>query len=726
MRIKTLFMLMITAVITAGATDLLYQITDGTFKTTNDQIPSSMNDGEHYTLMTDQQTIVRFNYKTGAIVDTLLSVRQVQNAPIKSFEGYIMSPREKKILVYNNKQMRYRRSFTADYYIYDIKYKEFDPLSSQAPQAAPVFSPDDRYIAFAHEHNLYMKKVDFKTDIQITKDGEFGKISNGIPDWLYEEEFEATHHYAWSPDSKLLAFVKFDESEVRAFSFQTFLDKHKKDYLLYPEQTAFKYPKAGEKNARAIVCVYDDYNKTTRVVKLIDHDTDYYIPRIKWTNNSDQLAVFQLNRNQNRLDMYAVNPKTMLAKLLTREESKTYIDYKNIDYLKFCKNSTDYYGVSSRDGYRHIYRHRKDGSIAKQVTKGNWDITDFYGVDEKKNVVYYQSAESSPMQRQVYAIDAKGKKTNLTDAKGKNRAFFSKNFSYFVHQYSDVNTPDTYVLRTADGKNIREISNHKNLSDTLHSYKLNQKEFFSFNTTDGVSLNGWMLKPINFDESMQYPVLMIQYSGPDSQLVLDKWDIGWEYYLSTKGYITVCVDGRGTGARGKAFADSGYKQQGIPEAADQIATAKHLGSLHYIDKNRIGIWGWSYGGTVAILTMSSGEPVFKAGIAVAPVTDWRFYNTAYIERFMQTPEENFIGYENSSSLLKAEQLNGKLLLVHGTADDNVHYNNTLIYADRLVEAGKQFDMQIYTDKNHSILGKQTRRHLYTKMVDFLDKNLKEF
>lgn len=723
MRIKTLFMLIVSAMTTSGASDLLYQITDGAFKATNNEIPVSMNDGEHYTLMTDKQTIIKFNYKTGAVVDTLLSIKQVENAPIDSFEGYIMSPREKKILVYNNKQMRYRRSFTANYYIYDIRYKEFDPLSSRMPQEAPVFSPDDRYISFAHNQNLYMKKVDFKTDIQITKDGEYGKISNGVSDWLYEEEFEATHYHTWSPDSKLLAFVKFNERAVKEFSFQTFLDKNKKDFLLYPEQKAFKYPKAGEENSHAIVCIYDDYNKTTRVVELINDDADHYIPRIKWTNSSDQLAVFQLNRNQNQLDMYMVNPRTMIAKLLTREESKTFVDYKNIDYLKFCKNSTDYYNVSSRDGYKHIYRHRKDGSIARQITKGNWDVTDFYGVDEKRDIVYYQSAESSPLQRQVYAINAKGKKTNLTDAKGTNRAFFNKNFTYFVHQHSDVNTPDTYVLRNDKGTNIREIENNQNLSDAFRSHQLNQKEFFSFETADGVSLNGWMLKPVNFDENFRYPVLMIQYSGPGSQLVLDRWDIGWEYYLSTRGYITVCVDGRGTGSRGKAFADSGYKQQCIPEAADQVATAKYLGSLDYVDKNRIGIWGWSYGGSITILAMSSGEPIFKAGIAVAPVTDWRFYNTAYTERFMQTPEENYAGYKNTSCLLKADQLEGRLLLVHGTADDNVHYSNTLVYADRLVEAGKQFDMQIYTDKNHSILGKQTRRHLYQRMVDFLLQNL---
>jgi len=568
-----------------------------------------------------------------------------------------------------------------------------------------------------------MKKVDFKTDIQITKDGAKGKISNGIPDWLYEEEFETTCHYAWSPDSKLLAYVKFDESKVKDFSFQNFLQENKVDYLLYPNLTTFKYPKAGEQNTEAKLYIYDDFNKRTQHIKL-QADKDSYIPRFKWRSFDNQLAVFQLNRNQNQLNMYMVNPLSTLSKMIYREESKTYIDYKNTDDVFFSEKNGSFYLLSSRDGYRHIYQYNKDGSLLRQITKGNWDITDFYGVNENTGIVYYQSAELSPMERQVYAIDAKGKKTNLTDAKGTNRAYFSTTFSYFIHQNGNLTTPDNYVVRNSAAKLIRTLASNKDLQDKFQNLQLSQKEFFSFNTSDGTRLNGWMIKPKQLNNTKKHPVLMIQYSGPNSQLVLDKWDIGWEYFLSTQGYVVVCVDGRGTGARGKNFADTGYLRLGVREAQDQIEAAQYLASLSFVDKDRIGIWGWSYGGTVTLMAMSSGKKVFKAGVSIAPVTDWRFYNTAYTERFMRTPEQNFKGYEESSALLKAEKLSGRLLLIHSTADDNVHYANTMVYVDRLVQADKQFEMQIYTDKNHSILGKQTRRHLYQRIFNFLEKELK--
>lgn len=722
MRNKILFIMMLVITAGANADNLLYDITDGKFRPDKSQIPVSMNDGEHYTLMVDDQTIVKYNYKTGAAVDTLLSINKVKVKLIDSFSGYIMSPKETKILVYKNEKKRYRRSFTAEYYIYDIKYKEFDPLSSKTPQEAPVFSADDRYIAFAHSNNLHMKKVDFKTDIQITKDGEAGKISNGISDWLYEEEFETTYHYDWCPDSKLLAFVKFDERDVKEFTFQTFLQKDKSDFLLYPEHIQFKYPKAGEKNPTAIICIYDDFNKTTRTIDL-KLQNDYYIPRIKWTSNANQLAIFQMNRNQNRLNMFFANPKTGIARLITREESKTYIDYQNINLLQFRKDNSGFYSISDRDGYRHIYQHRMDGTIARQITKGNWDITNFYGVDERRNIIYYQSAELSPVQRNIFSIDAKGKKVSIAEAKGKNDAWFSTGFNYFVHEFSSITQPNIFVLRNSNGSKIRNLKDNSLLATTFQSFQLNNKDFFSFSTSDNIKLNGWMLKPTGFDPEKKYPVLMIQYSGPGSQLAINQWNIGWEYYLSTKGYMVVCVDGRGTGSRGADFMKSTYKQLGILEARDQTETAKYLSGLTYVDKSRIGIWGWSYGGSVVLWAMSSGENVFKAGISVAPVTDWRFYNTAYTERFMQTPEENFSGYEETSAVLKADQLEGRLLIIHGTADDNVHYNNTLIYTDKLVEAGKQFEMQIYTDKNHSITGKQTRRHLYTRMSEFLFREL---
>lgn len=702
---------------------LLYDITDGKFKPEKTMIPLSMNDGEHYTLMVNNSAIVKYSYKTGLAVDTLLSISNSKNPPITSFSGYLISPKETKIMVYTNEKKRYRRSFTAEYYVYDIKYKEFDPLSAQTPQESPVFSPDDRYIAFAHNNNLYMKKVEFKTDIQITKDGAKGKIINGIADWLYEEEFVDTHYYSWSPDSKLLAFIKFNESEVKEFAFQTFINSENKEPLLYPDFKSFKYPKAGENNSKVSVCIYDDFNKTTRTIKLNETEQSYYIPRIKWTNNPEHLAVFQLNRNQNRLDMYFANPKSGLSKLISRLEDKYYIDYQNIDYLYFSSDNKSFYSINDKDGYRHIYQYRMDGTILRQITKGNWEVTDFYGVDETNNTVYYQSAEFSPMQRNLFSINAKGKKLCLINAKGTHNAYFSKNFRYFILDESSVSTPNKVSLRNNSGQKIRDIESNDKIKEAYRNIKISQKEFFSFSTSEKITLNGWMIKPVNFDHSNKYPVLMVQYSGPGSQMVLDEWNFGWEYYLSTLNYVVVCVDGRGTGARGSEFLKCTYKQLGILETRDQIETAKYLGNLSYIDRNRIGIWGWSFGGTMTLTAMSTGEKIFKTGISVAPVTDWRFYNTAYTERFMQTPQENFSGYDQSSALLNAEKMNGRLLIIHGTADDNVHYNNTLIYTNKLVESDKQFEMQIYTDKNHSITGEQTRRHLYTRMVDFLERNL---
>lgn len=706
----------------SASANLLYDITDGKYRPVRPDMPRSMNDGEHYTLMKNGTTILKYNYRSGKVVDTLLHLPQLKHSPLTGISGYILSPKESKILVYNKVERRYRRSFTADYYIFDIKYKEFDPLSSSSPQEDPLFSPDDRYIAFAHKNNLYMKKVDFKTDIQITKDGEKGGILNGIADWAYEEEFGATRYYEWSPDSKLLAFVKFDESKVNEFSFQRFTQSTDK-LLIYPDSEQFKYPKAGETNSTVGVYVYDDFNKTTRNMKLLDTNPDSYIPRIQWTNDQDKLMIYQLNRQQNRLDMLQANPRTGICKLILRREDKAYVDYQDIDGTIFTKDNKFFYTLNDKDGYRHIYQYRMDGAVNQQITKGKWDVTDFYGVDQTKGIVYYQSTESSPLNRDIFAIDLKGKKTALSDGKSYSNARFSKNFNYFVLTSSTVNMPDRIQIFTNRNVKVRDLETNQELAENFKQLNLNQKEFFQFTTSEGIQLNGWMLKPINFEPTRNYPVLMVQYSGPGSQQALNQWNIGWEYYLSTRGMIVVCVDGRGTGGRGSEFLKCTYQQMGILESKDQVEAALYLGSQTFVDKNRIGIWGWSYGGSMVLWTMSTGQPVFKTGISVAPVTDWRLYNTAYTERFMRTPEENTAGYNSTSAIQQAEKLNGRLLIIHGTADDNVHVQNTYLYTKALVEAGKQFDMHIYTDKNHSITGTATRRHLYTLKTEFLEKNL---
>jgi len=571
-----------------------------------------------------------------------------------------------------------------------------------------------------------MKKLDFNTEIAITKDGKFGSIINGTPDWVYEEEFEDTRYFEWSPDSKLLAFVKFDETKVPEYSFPLYIDntKEKGELTSYPSTYKYKYPKAGENNSVVSVCVYDDYYKSIKTVKLgDDNDQDFYIPRIKWTNSPDQLAIFKLNRNQNRLDMLMTNPKSLLTKLCLREEDKYYVDYENIDHIRFSSDNLSFIGVSEKDGYRHVYLYGINGVVKAQLTKGKWDVTDVYGFDEKKQVLYYQSAEVSPMQRDVYAIDTKGKKTRLTDGKGTHNASFNSTFTYFVDNASSAETPNIYTLRTNTGTAVKVLENNAAVAADFKSLNLPKKEFFEFTTSENVKLNGWMVKPLNFDPNKKYPVLQVQYSGPNSQQVLDSWKIDWEYYLATKDYVVVCVDGRGTGARGAEFRKCTYQQLTLLETIDQVETAKYLAKQSYIDKDRIGIWGWSYGGTMTLFSMTTGENVFKAGIAVAPVTDFRLYDTAYAERYMRRPQENFKGYDQSSALLRASKLQGNLLIIHGSADDNVHAQNTMLFIDKLVAADKQFEMQFYTDKNHSILGKQTRRHLYTRMSEFLFRSL---
>ena len=721
-RFKIIFVL--TLCLQFSHANLLYDITDGKFKPAKFDNTVAMNDGEHYTMKFKDNAIVKYDYRTGATIDTVFSIFRIKNCPFKNISGYLFSPNEQKLLIYSNVKYRYRRTFTAEYYIYDIKRREIQALSENGPQEVPLFSPDSRYIAFARDNNLFMKKLDFNTEIAITKDGEKGKIINGTPDWVYEEEFEATRHFAWSPDSKLLAFTKFNETDIPEFSFQFYKNTADANELnLYPPLYQFKYPKAGGNNSKVSVCVYDDFNKTTLFMQLPENDQDFYIPRIRWTNSADQLAIFKLNRNQNRLDMLIANPKSTVTKLILRQEDKYYVDYENIDFIQFTTDNQYFFGLSEQDGYRHIYQYRINGMIYKQLTKGNWDVTDFYGYDEKNKRIYYQSAEISPLQRDIYSLDSKGKKIKLSVEKGTHNAVFNSDLSNYFDKYSGTDQPDIVTLKTSNGLLIRTLDNNSVIKNEFNSLKLPKKEFFSFVSSENIKLNGWMLKPSDFDINKKYPVLQVQYGGPNSQQVLDKWDIGWEYYLASKGYVVVCVDGRGTGARGSEFRKCTYMQLGILETRDQVETAKYLGSQSFIDKNRIGIWGWSFGGSLTLWSMSTGEDVFKAGIAVAPVTDWRLYNTAYTERFMRRPQENFDGYDKTSALKMAEKLNGKLLIVHGSADDNVHLQNTMLYIDRLVAADKQFEMQIYTDKNHSILGKQTRRHLYTRMSEFLFRNL---
>lgn len=696
----------------------LKEITDGQFRqVTNIGEMRSMPDGEHYTAMNDARNmIIKYSYRTGNPVDTLFNTEKARECTFDKFDGYTISSTGHHILVWRDTEPIYRRSFKANVYDYDVRRNYVKPISdSKGKQMIPTFSPDGRMVAYVSDNNIWIRKFDYDTEVQVTKDGEMNKILNGITDWVYEEEFAVTNLMAWSPNSEQLAFVRFDESEVPEYSMQMFGEG------LYPGYYNYKYPKAGEKNSKVTLHSYDVTTKDTKELK-VPVEADSYIPRIVFTNNDDQLAVMTLNRHQNVFNMYYANPKSGVFRLILRDENKAYVDSEWLNSIHFYANSFSY--VNEQDGYAHIYLYSSTGVMQRQVTKGNWDVTAFLGYDEATKTVYYESAEESPIRRAIYKIDAKGVKTKLSTQEGTNNATFSDNFAYYVNQYSNANTPvKITVNETKSNKVLRVLQDNARLVDKLAGYSYAEKEFIKVRTASDYELNAWIVKPVDFDESKKYPVLMFQYSGPNSQQVLDKYSFDWEQYLAANGIITVCVDGRGTGARGEAFRKCTYLRMGELESKDQVEAAQALGKLPFVDKSRMAIWGWSFGGYNTLMAMSVGNGTFKAGIAVAPPTDWKYYDSVYTERFMRTPKENFEGYAATSPIRLAKDLQGKLLLIHGTADDNVHFQQTMDYAESLVQAGKQFEMQVYKDRNHSIYGGNTRYHLYTRMSNFLFDNL---
>ena len=696
----------------------LKDITDGKFR----QVSAigdmrSMPDGEHYTAMNSERSmIIKYSYRTGNPVDTLFNAKTARECTFKDFEGYMISSTGHRILVWRDSEPIYRRSSKAVIYDYDVRRNFVKPLTESASkQMIPTFSPDGRMCAYVRDNNIWIKKFDFDTETQVTKDGELNKILNGTTDWVYEEEFAVTNLMAWSPDNEYLAFVKTNETEVPQYHMQMFNNE------LYPGFYTYKYPKAGEKNSVVTLHSYSVSTKDIKELKLpVNEET--YIPRITFTTKADQLAVMTLNRTQNVFNMYYTNPKSGVFRLVLREENKAYVDSEYLSSIQFFETGFTY--LSEQDGYAHIYLYSPTGVMQRQVTKGNWDVTRFIGMDEATKTIYYQSAEESPLRRSVYKIDAKGIKTKLTPLSGTNSADFSANFAYYVNKYSNANTPMQISVHEAKkGTTLRVLQDNKVLKSRLAELSYAKKEFFTIQTESGYELNAWRVKPVDFDENKKYPVLMVQYSGPASQEVTDSYGFDWEYYLAARGIMVVSVDGRGTGARGEGFRKCTYMKMGLLESQDQVEAARALGKLSYVDKNRIAIWGWSFGGYNTLMSMSTGNGTFKAGIAVAPPTDWKYYDTIYTERFMRTPKENFEGYAATSPIKLADKLQGKLLLIHGSADDNVHVQNSMEYAEALVQANKQFDMHIYKDKNHSIYGGNTRFHLYTKMSEFLFNNL---
>jgi len=676
----------------------------------------SLPDGEHYTMMSgDRKAILKYAYRTGRIIDTLFHTAKTLETRLDRIEGYMISSTGLRILVWTDRETIYRRSWKANVYDYDVRRNYLKPLSDEVGKIMiPTLSPDGRMCAYVKDNDIWLKKFDYDSESQVTNDGEFGKILNGVTDWVYEEEFNATNLMSWSVDSEILAFVKSDETQVPMYSFQIF------DGALYPASYSYKYPKAGENNS--VVGVYT-YSVETRDIKKmnIPLDAEGYIPMIRFTDNPDQLAIMTLNRHQNQFNMYYANPKSTVARLAFRDENKYYINYSWITSIYFTKDNFVY--VSEKDGFAHASLYTINGIQERQLTSGKWDVTALYGYDPVNKTVYYQSAEESPLRRSVYKIDAKGVKTKLSTGEGHNSAAFSRQLKYYVNTFSNANTMPVISINDEKGKQLVVLNDNSAVKDMLQTLSYSQKEFFTFTTPQNNTLNGWMIKPVNFDPNRKYPVLMIQYGGPDSQEVLDRYGLDWYVSLASQGYVIAAIDGRGTGARGEEFRKCTYMNLGILESDDQIAGAQYLGTLPFVDKNRITIWGWSYGGYNTLMAMSRGNGIFKAGVAIAPVTDWRFYNSIYTERFMRTPKENETGYNATSPLKLANNLQGRLLLVHGGADDNVHFQNTLYYIKALEEAGKQFDTQIYPDKNHSILGTSTRLHLYNRVIDFLNKNL---
>ena len=680
----------------------------------------SMNDGEHYTTTKETENRIKIfknSFETGKIVDTIMDSDDLR---LKRMGNYTFNKSEDKILIATNTQSIYRYSTKSVYYIFNIKTKELSNLSKENVMYA-TFSPNGKNIAYVFNNNLYVYNLLKGITTQITFDGSKNNIINGASDWVYEEEFSLVRAFEWSNDSKTIAFYKFDESNVKEFSMDIFKGG------LYPTQEVFKYPKAGEDNSKVSLHLYDlRTNKTNDIFLGKDYE---YFPRIKWFVSSDynqELIIFGMNRNQNELDIL-ISQTDGSTKLLFTEKDKYYIDIH--DNMTFLKNYDGFIWTSEKDGFNHIYIKPMKGMRDIQITKGNWEVTKFYGVDDN-NIIYFSSNESGSIYSSLYKIDLNDddyKRILMTEGTGTNNITFSKGMKYFMNNYSNNKMPPFITLnRTSNGERIKLLEDNYKFSEKLKEYNLSEKEFFTIETEPGVVLNAWMMKPTNFNPNKKYPLYMFLYGGPGSQQVKDSWgwfNYFWYQYLNQLGYIVACVDNRGTGGKGAEFKKMTYKELGKYETIDQINAAMYFGNLDYIDQNRIGIQGWSYGGYMSSLAITKGADVFKMAIAVAPVTNWRYYDNIYTERYMRTPQENPSGYDENSPINHVDKLKGNYLLIHGSADDNVHMQNTMEMISALTKANKQFDLFIYPDKNHGIYGGNTRYHLYKKMTNFIVNNL---
>jgi dipeptidyl-peptidase-4 len=690
----------------------------------------SMNDGEHYCQL-KKDSLNLYDYATGNYTGTIVTAKKLipagDTVPI-AMSSFEFSDDETRILFATDEEPIYRRSSKAAYYIYDIRTEKLVPLSKKGKQRLATFSPDGSKVAFVRDNNLFIQELGFSdkdiqkgelnaTEYQVTFDGKMNEIINGATDWVYEEEFEFSKAFEWSPDGKSLAYYRFDEKNVREYQLTYYGD-------LYPEQYKYKYPKAGEDNSLISIHIYNlEKGKTLKAD--VGKETDIYIPRILWTQDPGILSLYRMNRHQNHLDLMLIDASTGKARTVYTEDNRYYIEIN--DNLSFLKGNMGFVISSEKDGYRHLYHYDMQGKLVNQLTKGQWEVTDLYGIDEEKGKVYYASAEVSPVDRDIFVISLDGTgKQKLSTEKGSNGATFNKTFTMFIHRWSDINTPPVFSLCNADGKVIRNLQDNAKLRETKATYQFANAEFVKIKTRDGVELNAAVLKPHDFDPSNKYPVLFTIYGGPGSQTVLNSWGTfsSWNQLWSQHGIIVVSVDNRGTGGRGEEFKKCTYLQLGKYETIDQVEAARYFSSLGYVDSTRIGMWGWSFGGYLTLSCLTKGADYFNFGIAVAPVTNWKYYDNIYTERFMRTPRENNEGYEDNSPVNHAAKMKGKLLMIHGMADDNVHPQNAYDMFTAMVAADKTFDSEFYPNSNHGIYtGKNTTIHLYKRMTDFILKNL---
>ena len=711
----------------------LKDITRGEFRGESMAAVQALADGESYSqISADGKQIVKYSFKTGKPIGVLFDANTVRGPRIDRVEGYVMSPDEKNILIQTQTKAIYRRSFTAVYYIFTVANNKMVPLSEGGPQQAPVWSPDGYQVAFVRDNNIFLVKLLYNnSESQVTKDGKRNEIINGIPDWVNEEEFSFNSSMVFTADSRQIVWVRYDESQVREYSMQQFkgLNPEKKEFAAYPGLYTYKYPKAGEDNAKLSVMSFDIKSHQTRKMDL-PLDADGYIARIKATSDAANVLAFTLNRHQDCLRVFSMNPLSTVCQMVIEDKVDKYIN--EAVFANLVVSDRHLVLTSERSGYNTVYVYGLNGQLQRTVQQGGV-VTSVYGYDEKTGDLFFAAtpAVENPADKQIYVSHANGKINGLATNGGVNNAVFSRNYKYFINTWSNLQTPTKCTILTTGGNFCATLYDNAALAQKLSQYDLGTKELFSLTTSENVQLNGWMVKPRNFDPGKRYPVIMYQYGGPGSQQVLNQWNVGMngqgailEQYLAQQGYIVVCVDNRGTGGRGAEFEKCTYLRLGELEARDQVEAALWLGRQSYVDKNRIGIWGWSYGGWNTLMSMSEGRGVFAAGVAIAPPTSWRYYDTVYTERFMRTPKENAQGYDQVNPIARASKLQGALLLCHGLCDDNVHYQNTAEYVEALVQADKDFRQLVYTNRNHSIFGGNTRNHLFRQCFNFFDEHLK--